>query len=336
MTIRLHPTCIPAILFYLVTAFSGGAEQGYSPVSQIAIANPVQHLSIDEKEHRLYVVGESGIKAMGLTSHQVEVETNLIGATAFLPVSRFKFGYCLLPAEDKVGMFELKQLRLRTKPKSGKTPSFMVYNTMAFRFYTFNVGDNSMSIYEADDGDFMGSIPLPGKPRGGAIDSRTGFVYCTVAGNTNILVFNPMTKKVEKQFPIAAEHEPGALCVDADKHFLFAGCDNKVLAMLDLTSGKVLTSVALGSNPDRILYDPVLSLIFVTGDDGVTIVRGRDSKLTTTQHLQTPSKPTAIGVDPASHTLYIGCSKATPEATGKGVTESSILVFGIGSSPNTK
>jgi len=58
---------------------------------------------------------------------------------------------------------------------------------------------------------------------------------------------------------------------------LFSGCDNKMMAVMDADSGKVVASPAIGEGVDANGFDPATQLAFASNGEGTLTVVHEDS-----------------------------------------------------------
>ena len=83
-----------------------------------------------------------------------------------------------------------------------------------------------------------------------------------------------------------------------------AGEENNKLAVLDLTSGQVLATCAVGKDPDVLAFDPGLKLLYVSAESwNVTVFREDGKALVNVCSLSIPHAHT-VSVDPDTHLVY--------------------------------
>jgi hypothetical protein len=88
--------------------------------------------------------------------------------------------------------------------------------------------------------------------------------------------------------PIAPCGEPSGLAMDAKDGVLFSVCDNKMMAVADMKTLKVLETPAIGASPDAAQYDPSTGLAFSSNGEGtMTIVKNVGGKWATVDTVQT-------------------------------------------------
>ena len=101
----------------------------------------------------------------------------------------------------------------------------------------------------------VGTIPLGGKPEFPASDGK-GKLYVNIEDKSQIAEVDVTKLSVLKTWPIAPCEEPSALAFDVEHHRLFAGCGNKMMAVVDSDSGKVVTTVPIGEGVDAGRFNP--------------------------------------------------------------------------------
>ena len=317
-----------------IGAYVCNAESLYHLIKKIPVSGEGNSgaLSIDGAARRLYSPHGNKIDVADLSTETITSEIiNVQGVRAFVAIPKFGLGYCTLPEENKLGVVDLKSLKLRGKAKAGKSPTCIVYNSTIFALYTINSGDNSISIFEADDADPMGEIKLPGKPSSAVSDTKTRLIYCSLEDKNEIAVVDPGKRKIAKQWSVAPGNAPIGLSVDDQNHLLFVTCRNKLMLIVETIGGTILASVPLGENAESIAYDPVSHLVFSASDEGsLTIAQvEQPKKLTVVQTLKTEPGAKTLALDAETHKIYVGPETGKSESpAGQAKNSFNILVFG--------
>ena len=118
-------------------------------------------LSMDEQWHRLYIVCTNKVAIMDLnTEHVVGTITNASGIRGFAAAARTGRGFLTDGQEPRMSMFDLRTYKTVMKINTGQNPATILYDSSRMEVYAFNQGDDSASVYEADDADFLKNIKL--------------------------------------------------------------------------------------------------------------------------------------------------------------------------------
>jgi DNA-binding beta-propeller fold protein YncE len=134
-----------------------------------------------------------------------------------------------------------------------------------------------------------------------------------------IQVIDTATHKVTATWPIAPGESATGMAFDAANHRLFIGCDNKLMLMIDSTSGKVIYSVPVGEGVDSTWFDPTTKLAFTSNGEAGTVTVAHEDSPTVAKVVQTlKTKPGArtMALDPTTHTIYLAATDYEPQAPG--------------------
>jgi DNA-binding beta-propeller fold protein YncE len=177
-------------------------------------------------------------------------------------------------------------------------------------------------------------------------DSKGNRLYVNIEDKSTIAVVDTNTHAVVATWPIAPGEEATGMAFDSRNHRLFVGCGNKMMLMLDSTSGKVVATVPAGAGVDATWFDPETHLAFSSAREGVVTIAKEESpdKLVTMQTLKTAQGSRTMALDPKTHRIYLAAANfgppAQPGASGapgrpQAIAETfRVLVYGMeGSSP---
>ena len=123
------------------------------------------------------------------------------------------------------------------------------------------------------------------------------------------------THAVTASWPVAPGQEPSGMAFDAVHHRLFVGCGNKLMAMLDSDTGKVVAKVPIGAGVDACAFDDATQLAFAScGDGTITIAKEKAlDKLAIVQTLTTERGARTMALDPGTHRIYTCTAQIAPD-----------------------
>jgi len=150
-----------------------------------------------------------------------------------------------------------------------------------------------------------GTVAVGGKLEFAAADSR-GFVYVNVEDKNEIAVID-LELKVAARWPLAPCEEPSGLAIDREHHRLFAGCGNKMMAVVDADTGKVIATLPIGDGVDANGFDPGTGFAFASCGDGTLAVVHEDSpnKFSVIENVPTQRGARTMTLDPKTHEVYV-------------------------------
>jgi DNA-binding beta-propeller fold protein YncE len=307
----------------LAAAGSVHAQDGpYRFSKEIAIGGEGgwDYLSVDSAAHRLYVTHATKIVVIDTQANKVVGEiTDTPGVHGFAIVADLGRGFSSNGRENKVSIVDLKTLKTLQKVDTAENPDAILYEPSKKEVYAFNGRGKSATVIDAQSGKVVATIPLEGKPEAGQADSKAGKVFVNIEDLNAIKVIDIATHKVSATWPIAPGESASGMAIDLDNHRLFLGCDNKLMLMVDSTSGKVIYSVPIGEGVDSNWFDPATKLAFASsGGSGTVTIAHEDSPnlLKVVQTLKTTRGARTMALDPVTHTMYLAATDYEPQAPG--------------------
>jgi hypothetical protein len=119
---------------------------------------------------------------------------------------------------------------------------------------------------------------------------------------------------VKARWPLAPCEEPSGLAIDRKNRRLFAGCGNKMMAVVDADTGKVIATPAIGDGVDASGFDPGTGLAFASCGEGVLTVVHEDSpaKFSVLQNVTTQPGARTMALDEKTHNVYLVTAKFGP------------------------
>jgi YVTN family beta-propeller protein len=230
-------------------------------------------------------------------------------------------GFISNGGDNSVTIFDLKTLKKMDSVKVGERPDAILYDPFTKHVFTFNARSKDSTVVDAASGKVVGTVPLGGKPEFAVSDGK-GKVYANIEDKSEIAAIDATKLSVLNRWSLSPCQEPSALAFDVTHHRLFAGCDNKMMAVVDSESGKVVTTVPIGAGVDAGRFNSNTQEVFMScGGDGVLTIIHEDSpdKYTVTQNLPTAKGARTMAMDYASNTAYLVTAQreATPPAPGQ-------------------
>ncbi len=212
--------------------------------------------------------------------------------------------------ENTVTVFDLKTLAETARiklPDGDKNPDAILYDLASKRVFTFNGGSKNATVIDATNNTVVGDIPLHGKPEFAAADGK-GMVYVNIENEVGeIQAIDAKKAVVVNSWTLTGCAEPSGLAMDAKNRRLFSGCNNKVVAVTNADTGKVVTTVPIGAGVDANGFDPETKLAFSSNGDGTLTVIHEDSadKFTVVQNAATQRAARTMALNPHNHEVYL-------------------------------
>jgi YVTN family beta-propeller protein len=265
------------------------------------------YLTYDKDGQRLFITRGS---------HVMVVDTKSLKLTADIPELSGIHGVALAPEFDRgfisnggdntVTVFDLKTLKKLDSIKVGERPDAILYEPFSKHVFTFNARSKDSTVVDAATGKVIATIALGGKPEFPASDGK-GKLYVNIEDKSQIAQVDVSKNAVLNTWPVAPCQEPSALAMDVEHHRLFAGCDNKMMAVVDSDSGKVVTTVPIGEGVDAGRFNPRTQQVFMSCGEGVLVIIHEDSpdQYTVQQTLPTAKGARTMALDRENNVAYL-------------------------------
>jgi DNA-binding beta-propeller fold protein YncE len=209
--------------------------------------------------------------------------------------------------ENTVTVFDLKTLKETARIKlEAENPDAILYDPSSKRVFTFNGRSKNATAIDAVKDTVISNIPLNGKPEFGVADGK-GMVFVNIEDTSELTSIDAGNAKVAKTWKLTGCEDPSGLAMDQKRRRLFAGCHNKVMAVVNADDGKVVTTPAIGDGVDANAFDPGTDLAFSSNGDGTLTVVHEDSadKYTVAQNVATQRGARTMALDTINHDVYL-------------------------------
>jgi DNA-binding beta-propeller fold protein YncE len=215
--------------------------------------------------------------------------------------------------EGTVSIFDLKTLKVSGKVKAGDNPDCILYDPASKRVFAFNGRSKDATVINSADGTVVATLPIGGKPEFAAADGK-GMVYVNNEDTAEILAIDAKKAEVTAHWKMDGCEGPSGLAMDTKNRRLFAGCDNKVMAVVNADTGKVVATPAIGEGVDACEFDPGTGYAFSSNREGTLTVIHEDSpdKYTVVENVPTQYGARTMALDPTTHTAYVVTSDFGP------------------------
>ena len=295
--------------YHLARTFQVGGEGGWD------------YLTVDS-EHKLLYVPRS--------THTMVLDANTGKTVADIPGQKRNHGVALVPSAGRgfitdgtdasVTVFDLKTYSALGKIKTAEDSDGVIYDSASGKVLVV-CGDAGVMIPISPDvdvatGNADAPVQLGGKPEFLAADGK-GKAFINLVDKDQVAVVDTRTMKVLDKWPTAPGGSPVGMAMDTAKRRLFIGCRKpQKLIVMDANDGKVLADLPIGAGVDATKFD---GDVFASCGDGTLSVARETApgKFELVQTVQTPRGARTMGLDPATHTLYLPTAEFGPPTEGQ-------------------
>ncbi len=219
-----------------------------------------------------------------------------------------KVGFVARAGSNVVDRFDRLSLRSTRKIGVADDPDAVVFDPLTRLVYVAAGDSRIASLIDADGGDIVGQVDLPGRPEFAVVDLKSRLLYQNLSNLNSVATVNLRTSKVVSVWGLPGCDGPTGMAIDADERQLFVVCStNSKLLVLDLQTQQVVSTVSVGLLSDSVAFDSGLKRLYVAGGAGQLTVASRaaDSRYAATETIRTRIGSHTVAVDPLTHKVYL-------------------------------
>ena len=298
-------------------AVAAGGTPNYHLVKEVSLPGDDgwDYTAYDRSTHQLFVTHGTRVHAVdGKTLAATGAVTDTQGVHGVAVAPELGRGYISDGRADSVVVFDLKTLaRVTTIKTTGSNPDAILYEPGTKRVFTFNGRGKNATAIDTARNEVVGTIALDAKPEF-AVSDGAGHVFVNLEDKSSIAVIDPQKLTVLSSWPIEGCDSPSGLAMDTAHHRLFSVCENKVMAVVDSSNGKVIAHLPIGARVDAAAYDPGTHLAFAScGDGTLTVVSEKSANdFAVVQTVTTRAGARTMTLDPETHRVFLPTARFGP------------------------
>ena len=317
--LALFAAVVFAVVLHGKTSPAG--PSGYQVVKTVPVAGEGgwDYVAVDSNARRIYISHATRVVVLDADSFAVVGEiadTQGVHGIALAPdLGR---GFTSNGRAGTATIFDLKSLKTLAAVNTGKNPDAIVYEPVTKRVFTFNGGSNDATAFAGADGTVVGTLPLEGRPEFAAADGK-GKIFVNIESTSELVEIDAQALQILHRWPLAPCESPSGLSMDQKNRRLFAGCENKMMAVVDADSGKVIATPAIGNGVDATAYDPGTGFALSSNGEGtLTVVKqeGPD-KYSVLENVPTKKSARTMGLDLKTHNVVLLAAEFFPPKEGE-------------------
>jgi YVTN family beta-propeller protein len=306
-------------LCWNVPVHAQGITSDYAIVKRISLPGDGgwDYLTADEVAGRLYVSHGTMVLVVdtktGTLAGTIDNTPGVHGIAVARDLNR---GYISNGRDNSVTVFNLQTLEVISTVKvTGQNPDAILYDPFSRKVFAFNGRSANATVLDANSLEVLATITLDGKPEFSVADGK-GMIYVNIEDKSLVTQINATTLQVEQRWPLAPGEEPSGLALDNKTHRLFSVCANKLMVVMDATTGKVITTLPIGEGCDGVKFDPGTKRVFSSNGEGtMTVVQeNRGDNFIVMGNVVTQAGARTISVDTHTHHLFLPTAEFLPPA----------------------
>ncbi|HWG19798.1 MAG TPA: YncE family protein [Terracidiphilus sp.] len=301
-------TFLPLALILIASSVAARGQQwDVTRTMHIGGEGGWDYVTVDSATHRLFVTRSTHTQVIDAESGKVLGD---------IPGQKRSHGVAIVPALNRgfitdgggngaIVVFDLKSYAVLGTLASLPDSDGIIYDAKLDRVLFVSGDKGALMTFKPEIDPKSGKIDPPidlgGSPEFLASDG-TGKVYVNLEDKDMVAEVDINARKVLARWPVAPGGHPVGLALDKKSHRLFIGCRNpQKLVIMSSEDGKVLGSLPIGAGVDATATDGRQA--FASCRDGSLTVAGEKAEVE--QSVKTPPGARTMGLDTATHKLYL-------------------------------
>jgi DNA-binding beta-propeller fold protein YncE len=315
-------TRLSLVISILMLTAVGFAQSGqYRVTKTISIPGDEgwDYVSVDSAARRVYISHGSHVVVLDADSYKVVGDIpDTLGVHGIAIAADLERGFTSNGRANTVTIFDLKTLKTLGTVKTVPNPDAIVYESASKRIFAMDGHSQATTAINAANGTIAGTLALGGRPEFAVADGK-GSIYVNIEDKSELVQFDAKTLTLLHRWPMAPCEEPSGLAADWKSQRLFAGCGNKLMAIINAENGKVVATVPIGDGVDANGFDPETSFAFASTGDGNLTVAHEDGpdKYTVVTTVPTRKSARTMGLDLKTHHIFLPAAEFDPPAPGE-------------------
>ena len=310
------------ILLFALVALAAYSAEGMKVVSKIKVGGTGgwDYVTLDPVNRRLYVSHGTKVEVVDPDAGKVVGSIDqLHGVHGVAIAADMNRGFITNGQSNSVTIFDLKTLEKVGEPSTnGKNPDAICYEPKSKRIFAVNHGGQDVTLIDAKTSEIVKTIQTGPGGEFCAVDGA-GKIYVNLETSSEIVEIDAVKGELTRRASLAPCEGPSGLSIDVKNKKLFPVCGNKMMAVVDIPSFKVIATPAIGPGTDGGGFDSGLGYAYSAngGDGTLTIVKLVNGKYEAVENVPTERGARTMCVDEKLHRVYLLTAERGPAPEGK-------------------
>lgn len=296
-------------------------SSGYHLIKSVPVPGDEgwDYLNVDADARRVYISHGSHVVVLNADTYAIEGDIpDTAGVHGIALAPDLGRGFVSAGRTNTAVIFDIKSLKTLGTAKTDANPDAIVYDSVTKRVFTLNGRGQNTTAINAADGTVAGTLALGGKPEFAVADGK-GSIFVNIEDKSELVQFDAQKLTETHRWPLAPCKSPSGLSMDLKSRRLFSVCDEKVMAVVNADTGKVVATPEICQGPDASAFDPATDYAFASCGDGNLTVIHEDSpdKFTVVENVPTKRSARTMGLDLKTHNIFLSSAEFDPPAPGE-------------------
>ena len=216
--------------------------------------------------------------------------------------------------------FDASSLKAQPPLKVEADADAIVSDPVTGHIFVIDGDPGKISVIDPASRTVVATIDGGGKLEFGVADGA-GRLYVNGEAKREVLAIDTKTNQIVARWPVQSCESPHGLAADPTTHRIFVGCKNERLLVVDVVSGAVVATMAIGKGSDAVAFDPKRKRVLSSnGVDGtLTVIQQNDADTyVPAATIETMVSGRTMAIDPETGRIFIAAAETDrPTAPGQ-------------------
>ncbi len=310
------------LAFFTLAALGMAADApGFKLTKRYAVPGDggFDYVTFDASSNRVYVSHGTEVDVLDAGSGKLlgKVE-DTPGVHGIAIVPALHRGFTTNGGESMVSVFDTNTFKTIKKIPVDKDPDFIFYDPHSKRVLVCHGDAAAISAIDPEKETVIGKVDLGGGAEASVVNGK-GTGYVNLEEEAEVVAYDPQALTVKGKYPITGCKTPTGLAIDASNSRLFIGCRSKVMAVMNADTGKVITTLPIGTRVDAVAFDADNKLIFCSNADGTISVIHQKSpdQYESVGDIKTQDSAKTMALDQKSKRMFLSAAEMVPPPAGQ-------------------
>ena len=296
----------PAANYHLLKTYDIGGGDGKTEYWD--------YMTFDDSARRLFLSHGTEVKVVSADTGMVlGTIGGLIHNHGIALVKDLGEGFISDGGGNRVVIFDLATLKVVGQVATGTNPDCILYDPVSRHIFVMDGGTKDATVIDPTDGSVIGTVPLGGRPEYAVSDGK-GMIYDNIEDKSEVVALDTRTLTIRSRWTIAPAGEASAMAMDTEHRRLFIGGRNKIFAVMNADSGKVIQTFPIGDGVDANVYERNTGLVFSSVREGILYIFHEDTpdQFSFVRAVKTQFGARTMGLDAKTYNIFLDTAEFGP------------------------
>jgi DNA-binding beta-propeller fold protein YncE len=232
---------------------------------------------VDGAHRRLYIahLGDSSLLVFDLDGQRVEREIPLLPSVhGVVAAPESHLVLATATSERTLALIDDTTFEVKARIPAGAYPNGLAYDPISQRAFVSNNSGRGVAVVDVAAARLLTSIDIGGGAGNTQYDAQSKLVFAAIHGRAELAEIDPAAAKLRSHIALHGVSSCHGLLVASELRLAFAACHGGEprLVVVDLTSRKQLSTLALPRDIDVLSFDPGLGRLYAAAETGMVAV----------------------------------------------------------------